>query len=61
MTISCKNVVLDLLCFVDLPKYGYSLIFDSAMYQTIAIFQNSSGSLEWGPLSTNIEMYITYW
>ena len=35
-----------------------SLNIDSAMYQTIAIFQESSGFLEWNPISSNSERYI---
>ena len=37
-----------------------SLNFDNAMYQTNAIFQKSSGFLEWEPISSSSEKYIVY-
>ena len=38
-----------------------SLNFDNALYQIIAIFQKSSGSLEWEPIVSNGEWYIVYY
>ena len=35
-----------------------ALDFDNVICQTIAIFQKSSGFLEWEPISSNSERYI---
>ena len=37
-----------------------SLNFDNAIYQTITIFQKSSGFLQKGPISSNSRRYMVY-
>ena len=39
-------------------NWKITLIFDNTIYQTIAIFPESSGFLEWEPVSSNSERYI---